>query len=267
MSKLSPYFLFLDFDGTLAALAPTPSQAHMAPGLRPLLRKMAGGKNLRLAVISGRKLSVLRKKVGLSGIAYAGNHGLEIIGPGGLRFTEPSAKGTKPLLNRLYPPLRKALRPLSGVWVENKLLTLTVHFRRGKPRMKDKVLRIVKELLQRQSLVGCLRLTHGKKVLEIRPKTDWDKGKAVEYLLRLAKKETALRHTSIYIGDDITDYSAFRAVRKRGGLAVCVGREQSGVPADLFLPSPQRLLSWLEEWYDRYMNVHVHNGEARRDPP
>ncbi len=238
----------------------------MTAGFRPLLKKIARQKGVRLAVISGRNLSALRSKVGVGDIAYAGNHGLEIFGQG-LRFTEPSARGTMPLLKRLYPQLRKVLRPLSGVWVENKRLTLTVHFRQAKARVKDEVLRIVKELLQRHSLVGCLRLTHGKKVLEIRPKTDWDKGKAVEYLLRLAKKETGLRHTPIYAGDDITDYSAFRAVRKRGGLAVCVGGEQSGVPADLFLSSPQRLLSWLEEWYDRHMDAHIHNGEARRDPP
>jgi trehalose 6-phosphate phosphatase len=121
-------FLFLDFDGTLAPIVEDPGAASMPLETRELLVSLAGRRRFSLAIISGRSLSDLQRRVGLEGLTYAGNLGLAIRGPG-LSFVEPIAAERMGVLQELSQDLELRLRHISGAEVENKGLTASVHFR------------------------------------------------------------------------------------------------------------------------------------------
>src|SRR5512135_2546299 len=97
-----PLVVFLDFDGTLAPLAATPDRAVLPAGLKRVLKALAASPHTRLAFVSGRTLRDLKKKVGLRNVVYAGNHGLEISGPG-IAFR-----------SRLPPKTSGALKRIAG---------------------------------------------------------------------------------------------------------------------------------------------------------
>ena len=116
-----------DFDGTLCPLAPSPVQVHLSAGMLEILRQIAACKRLTLAVISGRALGDVARRIPES-IVVAGNHGLEIAGPG-VAFHHAAADARRPLLERACAELDTALARFPGAWVERKGLSATVHYR------------------------------------------------------------------------------------------------------------------------------------------
>lgn len=213
---------FLDFDGTLAPIAPRPEEAGLTSEMRRLLQRLS--RRVPLVIISGRSLSDIRSRVGLPGLFYVGNHGLEIAGCG-LRYRMENADPWRRTLKSLGDRLRKRLEGLPGIFIEDKGLTLSVHFRlagRGIRRIAARRLAEGLRPLQRRRQV---RIGRGKAVWEIRPPIDWDKGRAVSWLLRQARFRG---RWPLYIGDDETDQDAFRAIRKIG-IGIAVGpREKKG---------------------------------------
>lgn len=240
-------FLFLDFDGTLAPIAPAPRLVKMHAGMRRLLKETARRKGTRIAIISGRQLTDVRRRTGIPGIVYAGNHGLEIRGRG-IAYTEPKAAATAPLLAGIARKLGIALKGYSGVLVENKGLTLSVHYRLLPAVETGRMLSTVRHLLAPALRRKIIRLTAGKKVLEVRPNVSWGKGNALEFILKHAERKGRRRYVPVYIGDDTTDVPAFRAARRRGGFGVYVGRR--GRPRGVLcaVASPGRLKDWLKEF-------------------
>ena len=117
-----------DFDGTLTPIVERPEMAVLAPGVRQTLVDLTGHHKFILGVVSGRSLHDLEDKVGIPGMIYAGNHGLELSGPG-LEFVHPEADGMRPILNEVFEILKKELGHLPGVVLENKGLSLSVHYR------------------------------------------------------------------------------------------------------------------------------------------
>ena len=200
------FALFLDFDGTLAPLVPDPAGARMDETVRQALEAISSRDRAVVAIISGRGLDHLRDRVGLPNLIYAGNHGLEIEGRG-LSFVEPSAAAARCELRGVTQRLESALRTVPGAFVEYKVLTTSVHYRNVAAEDRGRVEQAVLDAIA--PVAGLFRLGSGKMLWEILPRTDWNKGAAVRWILDRLGDENIL---SIYFGDDRTDEDAFRAL-------------------------------------------------------
>lgn len=210
--------ILLDFDGTLAPIVPLPDDARLTADARAVVQALSRAPGAYVAVVSGRGLADVRDRVGIEGIAYAGNHGMEIEGPG-IHRLHPAAAAARPLLEVVIERSASALSRIEGAALEDKGLTLTVHYRRVARPLVEAVRDVVDRAVA--GLEG-LRVTEGKEVLEVRPRVDWHKGRAVEFLLRQFEGGPAA--PVIYIGDDTTDEDAFEAVgARRGGAGIIVG--------------------------------------------
>lgn len=209
--------LFLDFDGTLAPLVPDPAGARLDEAARQALAAISRQDRIVVAIISGRSLDHLRARVGLPNLIYAGNHGLEIEGRG-LSFLEPAAAAVRDELRAVTQRLESALGTVPGAFVEYKVLTTSVHYRNVAVADVGRVEQAVCSAIA--PVAGLFRLGSGKMLWEILPRTDWDKGAAVRWILDRLGEDDIL---SIYFGDDETDENAFRALPD--GLTFKVGCE------------------------------------------
>lgn len=211
--------LFLDFDGTLAPIHPNPGAASMSAESRRALRTLEADHRSSVAIISGRALPDLRERVRMEEIIYAGNHGLEITGPG-LHFIEPIAAQRVDMLEELARHLQVRLRHIHGVEVESKVLTASIHFRRASVGSADEVHRTVQDALT--PVISLFQVTQGLQVFEIRPRVNWHKGLAVRWIKETLRRDDSL---PIYVGDDVTDEDAFAALPD--GITISVGRTSS----------------------------------------
>jgi len=213
-----PLLLFLDYDGTLVSLKRAPELAVLRTSRRRLLQRLS--RSAFICIVSGRSLADIRKMASIKDIAYIGNHGLEISFRG-RRWTHPEAKRIKPVIKNVLERIRRKTGDWPGLLVEDKGLTGSVHYRRLAAPLPQKLRNIIEQEVRSRGRE--LKLTEGKKVLEIRPNIDWDKGKGVLELGRWRNvKRPALR---IYIGDDQTDEDAFRALG-RDDLTILVGKRR-----------------------------------------
>jgi alpha,alpha-trehalase len=209
--------LCLDYDGTLTPIVDRPEQATLSEDMRSLLARLA--ERCTLAIISGRDRQDVQDMVRLDHLIYAGSHGFDIAGPDGLHLQHEEAKRSLPDLDRAEQQLRECLANIEGVWVERKRFAIAVHAR----LVADKDLGgVEKAVTQMQQQLPSLRQMRGKKVLELQPDVGWDKGQAILWL-REALGLDRSRSVTIYMGDDVTDEDAFRAVSEGGfGLGIRV---------------------------------------------
>jgi len=209
-------FLFLDYDGTLAPIAERPCMAFLPEKTKVLLEALSKDPFCRLAVISGREIEDVKDKVGLKGVIYAGNHGLEIQGPN-IRFKFIPPLRYNLAFKKIKADLKKKLSDINGIYVEDKGLSLSVHYRLVDPKLESVIKTIFFETTAHYKAEGSVRVSNGKKVLEIRPPLEWDKGKVVLWLL--GRQKVLLNRMScvpVYIGDDLTDEDAFKALKGKG---------------------------------------------------
>ena len=216
-----PVYLLLDFDGTLAAIRRDPDKAHLSAGAVRTLKAAAHTPGIDLSVISGRSLKDIRKRVGIKRITYAGNHGLEIQGPG-IKFSATGAAEIKRTMSRIARELRKESRKIKGTIIEHKGLTVSVHFRMVKSSRESDVEEVIKKVTTSYVSKKEIMVTSGKKIWEVRPPVKWDKGRTALFLIE-EKRKTTRKILPIYLGDDRTDEDAFKAIGK-GGICVFVGR-------------------------------------------
>ena len=216
--------VLLDVDGTLAPIVSRPDLAAVPEETRAVLRRLVSRYAL-VACVSGRTGAEARRLVGVDGIFFAGVHGLELA---------PEADAWR-------APLRQ-FAELEWPWVEDKGLTVAFHWREAED--EDAARASLEEVAERARALG-LEAHWGRKVLELRPPVDADKGTAVRWLLA----EHGLRR-ALYAGDDTTDLDAFRRL---DGLEVAV-RVAVASPetppglregADVVVGSPAELLGLL----------------------
>ena len=193
--------VFLDYDGTLTPIVSRPEQAVLSDSMRAVLRALAT--KLPVAILSGRDLEDVRRRVGIDAIVYAGSHGFDIAGPRGLR--RQTATESLPDLGMAEKELHEALDGISGARVERKRFSIAAHYRNVGENCVPEVQRLVEAVAARHPE---LRRIDGKKVYELLPNVDWHKGKAVLWLLRTLDLEGE-NVRPIYIGDDRTDEDAF----------------------------------------------------------
>ena len=232
--------LLFDYDGTLSPIVARPEDALMPVDVRRSLAGLIGHPRYTVGIVSGRSLEDLAKLVAVPGIIHAGNHGMEIRGPG-LDFTHEGAVAGREVLDNVRGLLDGGLSEVPGVLVEDKGLTLTVHYRATPESLVPQVDLIVSDTTRSFVERGDLRLTRGKMVIEVRPNIAWDKGKAIEKI-RAESGESAY---PVYFGDDRTDEDGFRVVQAVGGLAVFVGESREGTVAMHQLDSPKEVAETL----------------------
>ena len=233
--------IFLDFDGTLAPVVNDPTLASIPPETLRTLTSLAGLEKVSLAIISGRALADLKARVGLPNLIYAGNHGLEISGPG-MYYLQPTAAKRVQALSELSADLQRSLQHIPGVQVENKGLSASVHYRRAPADKLREIYQVINSVVSGSR--GLFQMSPGLQVYEIRPRVTWHKGKAVSWIRETWAKRDAL---AMYVGDDVTDEDAFLALPE--GITISVGSARQ-TSARYYLEdqsSLQAFLGWLIE--------------------
>ncbi|BAT92885.1 hypothetical protein VIGAN_07174300 [Vigna angularis var. angularis] len=243
--------LFLDYDGTLSPIVDNPDCAFMSDNMRAAVKKVA--EYFPTAIISGRRRDKVYEFVGLSDLYYAGSHGMDIIGPprqsisddhpdsdkkglGELNLFQPAAEFL-PMIDEVRRLLKECTKDIEGATVENNKFCASVHYRNVDEENWHIVGQRVYDVLKGYPR---LRLTHGRMVLEVRPVIDWDKGKAVTFLLEslgLGNRDDVL---TIYVGDDRTDEDAFKVLREANkgcGILVSPSPKESNAVYSLRDPS------------------------------
>ena len=241
--------IFLDYDGTLTPIVNDPDKAILSGNAREVLRRLA--RNYSVAVISGRDIKDIQKMVGIETIVYVGCHGFDIVDQEGKSRALSKGEHFLDTLDNAERDLRLAVEKFEGARVERKRFTITVHYRLMDENNITELERDFNEVLYRYPQ---LRKTGGKKVFEMRPDIEWDKGKAVRYILnKLCSNGTTL--VPIYIGDDITDEDAFRTINDTG-IGIVVGKGQRNTEAHYRLSNTEetiRFLQMLDELAGKYI--------------
>lgn len=208
--------VFLDYDGTLTPIVDRPEDALISDSMREAVRELA--RRCPVCVVSGRDRRVVQELMGLDELIVAGSHGFDIWSPEGGEIQHSLGGEFGGLLDGVKARLREETKPFGGALVEEKSVAVAVHYRLVPEPERPAIKRIVDSVLEEHP--DDLKVTPGKMVYEIQPKIDWDKGRAVLYLLEALDLEDA---APVYLGDDTTDEDAFEALSGRG-LGIFVGR-------------------------------------------
>ena len=221
------HFLFLfDFDGTLVEFAPTPAVASFPDGRRDALARLASRPEATVGVVSGRRLSDVRAKVGLSTPLYfAGLHGMEIEG-GGASFLHDGVRRSRLVISESRTLAQRALLGLAGVVVEDKDYSFVLHTRLAAPSVKATAMQALHAVLAPFEQRGEVRLQLGHGMAEVLPNVRWNKGDAVRWIQQRVSEHARSVPRTMYVGDDITDEDAFRALGPEG-VTVVVGSRPS----------------------------------------
>ncbi|XP_024386382.1 probable trehalose-phosphate phosphatase H [Physcomitrium patens] len=264
--------VFLDYDGTLSPIVEDPERAFMSAEMRATVKEVASC--FPTAVISGRSRPKVYDFVRLSELYYAGSHGMDIQGPSnisdGFRVKGTKSRDKKgndatnfqpaseflPLINKVTTALIENTKMVKGAKVENNKFCVSVHFRRVKEELweglAERVGNVMKEF-------PTLSLTHGRKVLEVRPSIEWDKGKAVEFLLKSLGFQDTNDLIPLYLGDDKTDEDAFKVVNStKYGCSILVSSVAKPTEAKFSLRDPSEVMGFLCKL--------VHWEKCRQDP-
>jgi trehalose-phosphatase len=241
--------LLLDYDGTLTPIASTPDEANLSADMHNILSSLLNKKDLVIAIISGRSLEDLKTKLGLDGVFFAGNYGMELEYRGfSLRF--PDAQDQVKMIYNICKNLKPLLQNVDGVLIENKGLSASVHYRLVDFNRVSEVKKIVRSVLKPYIESGQLNISNGKKVLELLPEKRRDKGKSVSLILDTLKKENiGAGYLPIYLGDDHPDESAFEYLKGKG-YTVIVSPRKRNTSADYQLNSVKEVrifLEWLND--------------------
>lgn len=224
--------VFLDFDGTLVEIADHPDRVVVAPYLGPLVSDLASRLDGRFAIVTGRSITALEALLGPLEVPVAGSHGGE--------FRPSRGTGIQPLADRLPDDLVAALQSFArdhgGLLVEAKPFSVAVHYRHH-PSAMEPLLGFAQELAGNWGL----SLKHGKQVIELAMPGS-DKGTAAARFMDLPAFAGA---TPLFLGDDVTDEDAFRAVRRLGGTGILVGPMRPTAAAAR-LPDVAAVHAWLK---------------------
>ncbi|HHW44353.1 MAG TPA: trehalose-phosphatase [Desulfotomaculum sp.] len=225
--------LMLDYDGTLVPMAPLPHLATPSPEILNALQRLAGTPGRVVAVISGRRLEELQVMLPLTGLYLAGTHGAEWRNPGGRIYRRLDPASFKKMMDILEAMAVECVNGKDGFLIENKGLSLALHYRRAEPAAAVETLnKFHRRILPVINKHG-LEVLPGRKVVEIRPR-GVNKGIMVQYLCRRYPQAFPL-----YFGDDRTDEDAFAALE--GGWGILVSPAPRPSAATFSLSSPREV--------------------------
>lgn len=239
--------IFLDYDGTLTPIVQNPKDAYLSERVRAVVKKLAH--DLPVSIISGRDRKEIQWLVGLEEIYYAGSHGYDIAGPGGVSFELEEAKALMHQLKEVYHWLTRKLTDLSGIYFEQKRYSLAVHFRQATDASKQNLMADLNAIMNDYP---DLTVNRGKQVLEIQPALEWDKGEAMLWLLEKIKHPNYLS-VPIFIGDDLTDEDAFKKLPE-GGIGILVGEIHRPTSANYHLSNVEEVTNFLQSVHTFYID-------------
>ncbi|XP_057431241.1 probable trehalose-phosphate phosphatase J isoform X2 [Lotus japonicus] len=256
-SKGKQIVMFLDYDGTLSPIVDDADCAFMSDSMRKTVRKLA--RCCPTAIVTGRSKDKVYNFVRLAELYYAGSHGMDIKGPTrSSKYNKDSKAKTilfqpasefLPMINEVYQQLVEKTKSTPGAKVENNKFCTSVHFRCVDEQKWSELAYQVKSVIKNYPK---LRLTQGRKVLEIRPAIKWDKGKALEFLLESLGLANCSDVFPVYIGDDRSDEDAFKKLRDRGqGFGILVSKFPKDTSASYSLQEPNEVMYFLQrlvEW-------------------
>ncbi|MDT7042882.1 trehalose-phosphatase [Candidatus Nitronereus thalassa] len=234
--------VFLDYDGTLTPIVNRPELAVLSSEMREALTLLS--RQCPVGIISGRDRKDVSDLVKLDSLIYAGSHGFDIAGPQELNLHHEVGTEFTSALDQAESDLRDRLLGIPGLLLERKKFSITVHYRLVPQDQIPKVAHVVTQVV---STFPTLQRSEGKKVFEIQPRLEWDKGKALLWLLDgLDWKEK--NYFPVYIGDDLTDENAFRVLAGMGiGIVVEDGYRFSS--AQYALENPHEVQQFLMHLY------------------
>ena len=197
--------IITDIDGTISEIAPTPDEAVVTNSMKNELFKLKDKFSL-VAVISGRSAINAREMVGVDGLLYVGNHGLEFLKDGKL-FMDPDVEEYLPKIKKTGKKLREGdLSRITGLLFEDKEICFSIHYRLCDPseNVREKILNILEEDPECENL----KISEGRCLVELKPPVGCDKGTILSKIIDQYNLEKV-----IYIGDDVTDDDAFKLLK------------------------------------------------------
>jgi trehalose-phosphatase len=238
IAKAPRLLVCLDVERTL--LSAEDKSARAPQQLLRQLRTLSAHPRLTVALFSSRNRAELQAQIGIPGLVYVGNLGLEISGDGFL-LVEPTAAGYSEELARLGARLIAKLANISGVRVEDKGLTIRIAAAQVAESESEEVRRIIHEALATAN--HPFHLTRRDNVYEIRPRVPWTKANAVLWIKERLEAPNSL---VVYISDDERDDETAAALPeaitvKVGGPPETLAHYRLEGPADVW-----PLLNWLE---------------------
>ncbi|CAH1184203.1 unnamed protein product [Phyllotreta striolata] len=240
--------LLLDYDGTLAPIAPHPDLAIIPAETKNVLQRLSRVSDCYIAIVSGRNVNNVKDMVGIEGITYAGNHGLEIMHPDGTKFVHPMPTEFHDKAGDLMRQLQEKVCR-DGAWVENKGAMLTFHFRETPANLRPDLEKQAVALIKQAGFIA----DTSHLAIEARPPVEWNKGRASIYILRTAfGVDWSERIRIIYVGDDQTDEDAMLALKGMAATFRVTTSQITKTSAERRLPSTDAVLTMLK-WVERHL--------------
>ena len=239
--------VFTDYDGVLTPIVDRPEDALISASMREVLRELAS--RCPVCVVSGRDRAVVQQLMGVDDLVVAGSHGFDIWSPEAGTLEHEAGSAQEGLIENVTAELDQAVGGVPGVAIEPKKISVAAHYRLvADEGDRAKVREAVQQLLAERP--DELKMTPGKMVYELQPKLDWDKGRAVLYLIDALGLDGD-DVIPLYLGDDITDEDAFQALKGRG-IGIYVGsqtdpeRDGRSTAADFVLDSVAEVERFLD---------------------
>lgn len=234
--------LFLDYDGTLADFSANPNIVEPNQEVITLLESLRDLKHAKIAVISGRKLSHLKKLIPIDRITLAGTYGIEIQLENGTLIHREEYSRIRPTLDSLKPKWQIIIKNTIGIHLEDKGWALALHGRFVEDNEVKRIFAEAEQEIEKSIHDDRFQILTGHKFLEICPSLA-DKGRCVNFLL---KTIPSIDETIIYLGDDDKDEQAFKVIKAQGGFAIRISSNTIHNPIeDYRLDNPQAARKWL----------------------
>jgi trehalose 6-phosphate phosphatase len=238
--------IFLDYDGTLTPIVAKPHEAVLSVLMKETLSRLA--KVFTVAIVTGRDKEDVEDLVEIPELIYAGSHGYIITGPDNLFMEHPESEKIIPELDKIEKEAGELLRERTkGTQLDRKRYAIGLHYRNARPEDEKEVREIVDFLLDKYP---GHKKGEGKKIIEIKPDTDWHKGRAVEWIM----KTLGLYGNGaipMFIGDDVTDEDAFSVIRGEG-IGILVGNHGNETQAEYSLKNVFQVRLFFEKLISIY---------------
>ncbi|KAG3120048.1 hypothetical protein PI124_g479 [Phytophthora idaei] len=235
--------IFLDYDGTLTPIVNDPALALLSPTMKNTLEKLR--EKFITGVITGRSLDKIQKFVSIPQLYYAGSHGFDIEGPDGTSIKNQVAAQFLTDLHGVRDELGEKIKDIAGAEVEDNIFSVSLHYRNVDPTLRTQISSLAHTVREQHPRI---RMNEGKMVYEFKPKIDWNKGKALLWLLQALGLDELDDVYTIYIGDDTTDEDAFRLFQahyNRKGVGIVVTEESVSTDASFTLRDTSEVCEFL----------------------
>ncbi|DAZ99677.1 TPA: hypothetical protein N0F65_001914, partial [Lagenidium giganteum] len=237
--------IFLDYDGTLTPIVSDPASAHLHADMRRTLEQLHT--MFVTGVISGRSLAKIQAFVSIPQLYYAGSHGFDIAGPNDTAIKNQVAADFLEELSKLRDDLKARVAGIPRAEIEDNTFSISLHYRNVDPSRHAEIMEIAHAAGDHHPR---LRLGEGKMVFEFKPKIDWNKGKALIWLLQALGLDEHEDVFTIYIGDDTTDedaFDVFRTTKSRKGVGIVVTEHSMHTGATFTLHDTDEVCKFLNK--------------------